>query len=263
MLEPRSHRFDDQAGIYDERAGLDPSVGLAVAAAVVEAAGLHLDERIVEIGAGTGAIGLHLAELAAGYVGLDLSRPMLARFRRKSAEPPALLEVDCNQTWPLATAATAVVFASRVVHLLDAAPVVREVLRVCRPGGRFVIGRVNRDEDGIRERLRRQRQALLRQTGVGPRDGAEGTRRFMEQCIAAGGISLGRHTVAAWQGTVSPAEVLAGWAPLSRMGSVTLDPQRRAAVLDALEAWARLEFGDLDRAQPFGERYTIEVVRLP
>ncbi|MGD9891069.1 MAG: class I SAM-dependent methyltransferase [Dehalococcoidia bacterium] len=262
MPEP-NFRFDDQADIYDERAGLGPSVGRTVAAAVVGAVGLRPGERIAEIGAGTGAIGLHLTELAAGYIGLDLSRPMLVRFRRESAQPPALVETDCNQTWPLATAATAAVFASRVVHLLDAAAVVREVLRVCRPGGRFVVGRVNRDEDGIKERLRRQRQILLRQAGVAPRDGAEGTRRFVEQCIAAGGTSLGRRTVAAWQGIVSPAEVLAGWAPLSRMGSITLDLPRRAAILDALRGWAQQEYGDLDRPRPFGERYTIEVVRLP
>jgi ubiquinone/menaquinone biosynthesis C-methylase UbiE len=262
VLEP-SFRFDDQVDIYDDRAGLDPSVGLTVAAAVVEAAGLRPGERVVEIGAGTGAIGLHLSELAAGYTGLDLSRPMLARFRRKSARPPALVEADCDQTWPLATAATAAVFASRVVHLLDAAAVVHEVLRVCRPGGRFVVGRVNRDEDGIKEQLRRQRQILLRRAGVAPRDGVEGTRRFVEHCVAAGGISLGRRAVAAWQGTVSPAEVLVGWAPLSRMGSVTVDPHRRAAILDALRGWAQQEYGDLDRPQPFSERYTIEVVRLP
>jgi ubiquinone/menaquinone biosynthesis C-methylase UbiE len=255
--------FDDQADIYDERAGLDERVGSTVAAAVVAAAGLRPGERIVEIGAGTGAIGLHLAELSAGYIGLDLSRPMLAGFRRKAVAPPTLVEADCNQAWPLATAATAAVFASRAVHLLDAAAIVREALRVCRPGGRFVVGRVHRDEAGIKERLRRQRQVLLRQAGVAPRDGSEGTRRFVEHCIAAGGISLGRRTVAAWQGTVSAADVLAGWAPLSRMGSVILDPQCRAAVLTALERWARQEFGDLDRPQPFGERYTIEVVRLP
>ena len=61
----------------------------------------------------------------------------------------------------------------------------------------------------------------------------------------------------------TPAEVIAGWESLSRMGSVPIDPELRASILDEVRGWARDDIGDLDRAEVFRERYAIDVVRLP
>jgi hypothetical protein len=189
---------------------------------------------------------------------------MLQLFRDKLGERPAsLLLADAGQVWPLDDDAAAVVFASRVIHLLDAEHVARETARVCRPGGWLMLGRVLRDEDSVKERLRQRRLELLRQAGVGPLRGREGARRVVERLQVAGAESVGRRVVAEWTGAISPAEVIADWTSLSRMGSVAVDPVRRQEILVELQAWARAELGDLDLPKAYRERYAIDCVRLP
>jgi len=227
-------------------------------------AGLQTDDLVLELGVGTGEIGTHLARLPVRYVGIDNSAPMLQAFREKLDEWPAsLLMADASLAWPLDNNAASVVFASRVIHLLDAEHVARETFRVCRPGGWLMLGRVLRDGDSVKERLRRRRLELLQQAGVGPLRGREGARRVVEHCLSAGGESMGRRMVAEWGGVISPAEVIADWTTLSRMGSVAVDPVRGQEILAELQAWARAELGDLDQPETFRERYAIDCVRLP
>jgi ubiquinone/menaquinone biosynthesis C-methylase UbiE len=83
---PRRHavgRFDRQAERFDRRAGLAPGVAREVAMALVRTVSLRADDVVLEIGAGTGAIGCELLQLGPRYVGLDLSHRMLDVFRRK------------------------------------------------------------------------------------------------------------------------------------------------------------------------------------
>src|SRR5215217_6709355 len=256
--------FDDQAPHYDARVGLPASVGAAVARDIVACAGLQTDDLVLELGAGTGEIGTHLARLPVRYVGIDNSAPMLQLFQQKlGASPASLLLADAGQVWPLADNATVVVFASRVIHLLDAEHVARETARVCRPGGWLMLGRVLRDEGGVKERLRRRRLQLLREAGVGALRGREGAGRVVEQCLLVGGQSMGRRVVAEWSEVTTPAEVIASWASLTRMGSVAVDPALHQQILVELEAWARQELGALDHPEVGRERYALDLVRFP
>jgi hypothetical protein len=219
---------------------------------------------VVELGAGTGEIGLHLSRLPIQYVGLDASGPMLRLFRAKAVDvTPSLILADGDRAWPLRDGVAAVVVASRVIHLLDPEHVTRETLRIGRRAGFLILGRVLRERDSTKERLRRRRQELLVEAGITPRHGAAGTRRVVARCRAAGAESLGRLVVAEWTGESTPAEVIAGWESLSRMGSVPVDPVTRAGIIDEVRGWARVEFGDPDRPEAFCERYAIDVVRLP
>jgi ubiquinone/menaquinone biosynthesis C-methylase UbiE len=259
----RASTFNQQAAHYDARVGLPEPVAAAVASEIMACAGMQTNDLVLELGAGTGEIGAHLARLPVRYVGIDNSAEMLQLFRDKLGERPAsLLLADASQVWPLDDDAAAVVFASRVIHLLDAEHIARETARVCRPGGWLMLGRVLRDEDGVKERLRRRRLELLQQAGVGPLRGREGARHVVEQCLLAGGESMGRRVVAEWSGVISPAEVIADWTSLSRMGSVAVDPVTRAVILDELRRWGRAEFGDLDRPEVCHERYAIDVIHL-
>jgi ubiquinone/menaquinone biosynthesis C-methylase UbiE len=256
--------FDQQASHYDARAGLPESVSAAVARAIVEQANAGADDLVLELGAGTGEIGVHLARLPVRYIGLDSSPAMLDVFRAKAGlSSSSLIVADGNQPWPLPDGNASVVFASRVIHLLQPDHVVRETFRVCRSGGVLLLGRVLREPDSLKERLRRRRQELLVEAGITPRQGEAGTRRVIAGVVALGGESLGRREVAAWSGETTPAKVIAGWETLSRMGSITVDPVTRADILAALRHWGRAEFGDLDQPEAFRERYAIDVVRLP
>ncbi len=264
MLARSANTFDEQATRYDARVGLPEPVAAAVASEIVTYSELQRDDLVLELGAGTGEIGTHLARLPVRYLGIDTSAEMLQLFRDKLGEWPAsLLLADASQVWPLDDQAASVVFASRVIHLLDAAHVASETFRVCRPGGWLMLGRVLRDGNGVKERLRRRRLELLQQAGLGPLRGREGGRRVVDFCLSAGGESMGRRVVAEWRGTISPAEVIADWASLSRMGSVTVDPVSRQEILAELQDWARVELGDLDQLEAYRERYAIDCVRLP
>jgi ubiquinone/menaquinone biosynthesis C-methylase UbiE len=264
VLARSANSFDEQATRYDARVGLPESAAAAVAAEIMAWAGLQAEDLVLELGAGTGEIGMHLVQLPVRYLGVDNSAEMLRLFRDKLGEQPAsLLLADASQVWPLDDHAASVVFASRVIHLLDTKHVASETLRVCRPGGWLMLGRVLRDGDGVKERLRRRRLELLQQAGVGPLRGREGARRVIEHCLSAGAESMERRVVAEWSGAISPAEVIAGWTSLSRMGSVAVDPVSRQEILAELQDWARAELGDLDQPETYRERYAIECVRLP
>jgi ubiquinone/menaquinone biosynthesis C-methylase UbiE len=256
--------FDAQARGYDARVGLPPAVGATVAQAIVSWAGVSADDLVVELGAGTGEIGFQLTQLPLRYVGLDSSSEMLDIFRVKAAHAAStLLVADCDTAWPLPDGSTTVVFASRVIHLLQPDHVVRETLRVCRHGGYLMLGRVQREPGSLKDRLQRKRQQLLLDAGISARQGEKGTREVIERCVRAGCESLGRRVAAEWTGETSIATILAGWETLSRMGSVEVDPDTRSAILAELRDWARVEFGNLDRMQPFRELFGLDIVRVP
>src|SRR5262249_730027 len=109
--------FDGQAEQFDDTSGLKPDAGRSIAQAILELGGCKNAASILDVGAGTGAIGLHFAELPCRYLGLDLSRPMLEIFRRKLEPLPPhmlLVQADSDRPWPIRDHALAVVFASRV-----------------------------------------------------------------------------------------------------------------------------------------------------
>jgi ubiquinone/menaquinone biosynthesis C-methylase UbiE len=91
--------FDRAAGYYDESRGLDPAVEELVANRVEEAAGRA--GRLLEVGVGTGRIALPLHRRGRRVVGVDLSLPMLERYRAKAAAaglpPPPLLRADATR----------------------------------------------------------------------------------------------------------------------------------------------------------------------
>lgn len=256
--------FNAQAAGYDARTGFPPGVGQTVAEAIVRLAGMGADDLVLEIGSGTGEIGVHLAAQVPRYLGLDNSPAMLDVFRAKaSPRTPHLLVADGDASWPVSDASARVIFASRVIHLLHPDHVAREATRVCEPGGYIMLGRVNREPDSLKERLRRRRQHLLREEGIQPRQGEAGSRQVIERLVHAGWTALGRQSVAAWTGGISAGEVLAEWKPLSRMGSFEVDSMTRARILSDLREWAAQEFGDLERAWPYREHYVLDIAQRP
>ena len=210
-------RFDAQARGFDMRAGLPAGAARAVARAVLEIAAVGPDDLLVELGAGTGEIGQHLIE-SVSYVGVDRSGAMLELFREKLVSVDdtrvRLFCMDANRPWPVGDASAAVVFASRVTHLLDAEHLIAELQRVCRSGGHFLVGRVIRDPDGVKSRLRRQRRLMLRQQGVASRDAKEATERAFCELAACGAVRVeprvGRHMDGECVGGRDPGRVEGG-----------------------------------------------------
>jgi ubiquinone/menaquinone biosynthesis C-methylase UbiE len=129
--------FDRAAGYYDESRGLCPEVQELVADRIEEAAGPGA--RLLEVGVGTGRIALPLHRRGRRVVGVDLSLPMLERYRAKAAAaglaPPPAVRADATRL-PFPDACFDAVLEVHVLHLIPSwERALAEARRVLAPGG--------------------------------------------------------------------------------------------------------------------------------
>ncbi|HEX2162978.1 MAG TPA: methyltransferase domain-containing protein [Thermoanaerobaculia bacterium] len=220
---------------------------------------------LLDLGAGTGLIGEHLAGGGVGYLGVDVSGPMLAVFRRKLGPGGgALVRADGGAPWPLRGGRVGLVFVSRAAHLLPPAVLVAETLRVASPrGSLFVLGGVESDRDSLRAVLRRQMRRLLAERGVAPRRAAETRRAIAEALAERGGEPLPVRTAASWTTVHRAADALAAWRAKSGLGGQPVPAATQEEVLRELESWIRERFGGLEVERETTERYDLLAVRLP
>ena len=266
----RTMWFDGQAAQFDDLAGLEPAAARTIAQAVLNLGGGTGDDILLDVGAGTGTVSSHFADLRVRYLGLDRSRPMLEIFRRKLVAWPQsmlLIQADGNCPWPIRDHAVSAVFASRVAHHLEPQHFVHEVFRVSRPGGRLLLGEVTRDGNSLPSCLRRYKRTLLAEHGLCTPAGSQVIQQIVEDCRLSGANLLPSVTVAHWRRTTTAARLLAAWEGKPQLSSSArgraLPAEQRAAVLHKLTEWARREFGDLECPQEFAEAYVLQAVRLP
>src|SRR5712671_469040 len=98
--------------------------------------------RVLEVGVGTG-INACLYPRDCLVTGIDLSAPMLEkaqdRFARKGVDNVTLFEMNAENL-TFADGTFDIVYAPYVISVVpDPVAVVREMMRVCRPGGRVVV----------------------------------------------------------------------------------------------------------------------------
>ncbi len=139
-----SLNFDQIAERYDETRGGERR-GRQFAADLAPL--LDRERLAVEIGIGTGVIALALNDLGFNVKGLDISELMLARAKARVG--PSLVQADA-QHLPLATDALDQAFSVWVLHAVGDVPAaLREVGRVLRPGGRYLVmdGRFFQNDD--------------------------------------------------------------------------------------------------------------------
>jgi ubiquinone/menaquinone biosynthesis C-methylase UbiE len=92
---------------------------------------------ILEIGVGTGVVALGLARRGHDVIGLDLSRPMLARAHARLGNRVVLSDA---LRMAIATASIAHAVSVWVVHsVADPVELFSEAARILRPGGHYVI----------------------------------------------------------------------------------------------------------------------------
>jgi phosphatidylethanolamine/phosphatidyl-N-methylethanolamine N-methyltransferase len=115
-------------------------------------------DRILEVGVGTG-INLSLYPKDCRITGIDLSTPMLDKAReravRQGLRGVRLLEMDAARL-TFDDDAFDIVYAPYLVSVVpDPVQVVREMHRVCRPGGRIIILNHFRSANPILSRIER------------------------------------------------------------------------------------------------------------
>jgi len=258
-------RFDHEAASYDKRSGIPVGKRSEIVLAFAALAKLAPNDVLLELGAGTGQLGACFPALGVQYVGLDASAPMLEVFERQRPAGDAirLIEADVDVDWPVPSASVRAVFSSRAVHLFDLEHVVAETLRVAaKTGAAFVLGRVQREEHGIRSVMRRRMREMLVARGFVPRDGDGKQQRALEAFRARGATALGPITAARWPVRSSARAVLDAWDRKAGLGGCEPPDAVKAAVLTDLTDWAAARFGSLDAPDEAEERYILEGVVL-
>jgi ubiquinone/menaquinone biosynthesis C-methylase UbiE len=106
----------------------------------------HTDNRIVELGCGTGRWLHRLQELAPrSLIGIDQSVAMLARARKKCLASTALIQADCEATPLPARSADCVLASFLLSYVAQISDFAAEVARILRSGGTLVVSDLHPD----------------------------------------------------------------------------------------------------------------------
>jgi SAM-dependent methyltransferase len=139
MTAQKSISFDRAATYYDATRGLTP-------AAMEKVVGLLTEEiagrgPCLEVGIGTGRIGLALWEAGVDVAGVDLSAAMLGTLVKKAGgSPPFPLAVADTTRLPFPDATFEVCLACHVFHLIpEWKSALREMARVLRRHGTILV----------------------------------------------------------------------------------------------------------------------------
>ncbi len=137
------YRWDERVDAWEEVATSDAF--LAIRDRVVELAEPRRDDRVVDLGAGTGLVALALAPRVDELVAVDISERMLERLDRAATADGVhhikTLVADLRRI-PLEDESATLVVSNYVFHHLDDAGkelALAEARRILRPGGRLVI----------------------------------------------------------------------------------------------------------------------------
>jgi putative AdoMet-dependent methyltransferase len=141
--------FDQWADTYDGWVSADDPIYFrydTVLARVLSLSGAARGKRILDIGTGTGNLAAHLLDLGAEVVGLDPSQKMLEKaavklegrhgIELKRVEEP-FLEIPYGDGSFDAVVST---YAFHHVHPEKKPACIREMMRVLKPGGTWVVG---------------------------------------------------------------------------------------------------------------------------
>ena len=124
--------YDQIAATYDRRYQQNDYSG--VEAALIAFVGEHFDQRVLEVGCGTGHWLRLLSDSGTRVTGLDVSAQMLAYAR--SQVPKAALAQGSAEHLPCASDSFERVFCINAFHhFQDKAAFLSEAMRVLRPGG--------------------------------------------------------------------------------------------------------------------------------
>jgi ubiquinone biosynthesis O-methyltransferase len=114
---------------------------------LIELLGDVAGQQVLDVGCGDGAVSVYLAQRGALVTGIDASEDMVRAAKKRSAASRrhVAFAAATAERLPFPDASFDAVLAKTVLCFVDDADaVVREIARVLKPGGRFVIGELGK-----------------------------------------------------------------------------------------------------------------------
>jgi SAM-dependent methyltransferase len=265
--------FTRNAAVYDDRHGA--AIDAALAARLIDEAGLARGSTALDVGAGTGRVAVPLAAHGCRVVAVDLAAAMLERLRAKAdtagGQPDArrrvLAAVASAGALPFRAEVFDAVIVARVLYLVEEwRGALDEAARVLRRGGVLLHEWGNGDADEPWVEVREKARELFERAGVaapfhpGARSEADVDRHLSARGFVRGSTlswpSGAATTIGRFLDRIESGECSYTW-------SVPDAAQR--ACLPALRAWAEARFGrDFAFAAPRAISWTIHAAsKLP
>lgn len=258
-----SFSFDDRvAGRYNAQRAHPPEVARQIGLAIAAQSGT--DARVLEIGVGTGRIAWPVVAAGCRVVGLDLSSEMLTEvFQEKRPFPtPSLLLVRADMHHlPFCKDSFDATLAVHVLHLAkDWRQVVREAVRLLRPGGAFIQGDDWIDPQSVVGRLRDELR--LRALALSPQLRPPAAGVSQQQLLADLGATTVTEVIAAeWTTWISPQERLTAIAQRLDAESWMLPDTIFETLWLQLQEFAANTWPDLEEPQAVTRRFVLQVTR--
>jgi SAM-dependent methyltransferase len=246
--EPRSVAFDRAAEYYDSTRGLDEEGTRRQNALLLEE--LVSNDRVLEIGVGTGQVALPLHEAGVDVMGLDLARPMMDKLIAKSGGrlPFPLVQADATRM-PFADRSFGAAYLRWVLHLIPAwEAAVAEMVRVVRPEGTIcaLLGAYGGVRGAIQDRFSEITGIDHAPVGLGWNAAAE-----LDRAMAALGRRFRPLPPIHHTSTETVEDFMRSIEENRYSWTWRLPDDVRLSAAEELRPWARERFGDLEAPIPF------------
>ncbi len=241
--------FDRAVPYYDKTRANPEWVQRAIINSIVEETGVTPHSRILEVGIGTGRIGIPLLERGYPLVGADLSLEMLLELQNKGEGRNfrlALVQADAL-VLPWQDERFDLVYAVHVYHLIQNwQSALAEAHRVLRAGGWLMVSFHYRDPALPNRVLRSKLGEMAREFGVNTkRPGVQFSRDVLAEMTRWGKPKAVE--VARWVEKTTAGQIVDDIAAQIYSDTWLIPPDLLKQLVPRLREWARSYFGDLTR----------------
>jgi ubiquinone/menaquinone biosynthesis C-methylase UbiE len=251
--------FDRAAGYYDQTRNLSEAMATRGLQIILDRAGPS--GSILEVGAGTGRIGVPLWQHGANWFGCDLSIEMMRRLREKY--PAARIVQSDASRLPYVSNRFDVAVTIHVLHLVGPwRAALREIKRVLQPGGVYINGGSGQREESVSQKMQDYWRGRIEAHGADwRRPGVQDREELLAELKQLGAqleeIEIDRGSYL-WK----PGEALDILAQRTHSGTWNIPDAIFDAALRETRIWAEQEFGDLDRGYPQEYYESLDVIRF-